>query len=157
MSVLSWYFLMPKIATHPRFSSELDNLFPMLSWWVLHFLTISSSLGPAGVLRAVQTSVSISCLGSVACGRRGFLPVLLSPLWQPLQPFSCILLAVGLFASPSDSSSQGRDVPWQDPTTMEDLCTGCLTESAWLYPASNTSFWGVVLQLIQKVKVGFGF
>lgn len=42
---LSWHFLvMPKIVSHPRFSSELDNLFPMLGSQVLHYLTISSSL-----------------------------------------------------------------------------------------------------------------
>lgn len=68
---------MPKIVSHPSFSSELENLFPMLSLQVLHFLTISSSLGSKtqfSVHGAVQTSVSISCFDSMVCGRRGFSP-----------------------------------------------------------------------------------
>lgn len=137
MSVLSWHFLvMPKIVSHPHFSSELGNLFPMLSLQVLSFLTISSSLGSEiqfSVHSAVQTSVSISCLDSTAHGRRGFSPcAALTPVTTSLAFILHSLgafLSVELFASPSYSSSQDRDLPWQDPTTVEDLFPGYLTQS----------------------------
>lgn len=79
MSVLSWHFLvMPKIVSHPGFSPELDNIFPMLNPWVLHLLTISSSLGcktQFSVHSAGQTWFSILCLDPMAYGRGGFPPL----------------------------------------------------------------------------------
>lgn len=132
---LFWHFLvMPKTVSHPSFSSELDNLFPMLSLQVLHFLTISSSLGSKSqfsIHSAGQTLVSISCLDSV---EEGIFSLCCSHPYDSLTSFypaSCgdqdpqdAPLPVELFGSPSYPSSQDRDFPWQDPTTVEDLFTG---------------------------------
>lgn len=145
MSVLSWHFLvMPKIVSHPSFSSELDNVFPMLSLQVLHFLTISSSLGSEtrfSVHGAVQTSVSISCLGSMACGRRGFspcaalTPVTASPAFI-LCSLGCGAACISLILLlPRQGYSLAR----------ANHHGGSLhrvfdTESTWLFTASNILF-----------------
>lgn len=94
MSVLSWHFLvMPKIVSHPGFSAEPDDLFPMLSSWVLHFLTISRVLWDVrhGSVFTVQVKQGFPypALTPWHMGGEDFLPVLLSPFWQP-QLLSCI-------------------------------------------------------------------
>lgn len=129
---LSWHFLvMPKIVSHPSFSSELNNLFPVLILELLHFLTTSSSLGSKArfsVHSAAPNLVSTSCLDSVACGRRGFSPCAALPLMTPSPAFILHPAAWGAVCI-----SQDRDFPWQDPGTVQDLFTGYLTESTWLF------------------------
>lgn len=104
-SVLFRHFLvMPKIVSHSSFPFELDNLFPMLSLWVLHFLTFSSSLGCEtwfSVHSAGQTLFSTSCLDSVACGRRGFSPCVVLTLMTAspafiLHPVGCGAVCISL-------------------------------------------------------------
>lgn len=148
---LSWHFLvMPKIVSHPSFSSELNNLFPMLSSEVLHFLTISSSLGSKtrfNVHSAGQTLVSTSCLDSVVCRRRGFSPcaaltlITTSPALI-LHPVACGAVCI----------SQDRDFPWQDPTTVEDLFTGYLTESTWLLMSQILYFEVLVCSWFKRFR-----
>lgn len=129
---LSWHFLvMPKTVSHASFSSELNNLFPMLSLEVLHFLTISSSLRSKTLFSfhsAGQNLVSTSCLDCVACKSRRFSPCAALTLMKTSPAFIVHPVACGAVCI-----SQDRDFPWQDPTTVEALFTGYLTESTWLF------------------------
>lgn len=146
---------MPKIISHPSFSSELDHLFPKLSLRVLHFPAVSSSLGCEtrfSVCSAGQTWVSVSCLDSVACGRRGFSPcaaltlVTASPAFI-LHPVGCGAVCVSLILP-----SQDRDFPWQDPTTTEDLFTGYLTESTWFFTPQTLYFEVLVCSWFKRFR-----
>lgn len=154
---------MHKIVSHPYFSSELDNLFPTLSLLVLHFLIISSSLGCKtwfsvhSVVQTINSTHILSWLHGI-WEERIFSPLCCSHPCNSLAsfhhasswPWSCLHLPHN--SAPKAESSLPRS------TTLEGSLHGIFdANSTWLFTASNTSFWSVGLQLVQKVQVGFGF
>lgn len=166
MSVLSWHFLvMPKIVSHPRFSSELWQSFPNAQ---LASLALPNNQQFFRIWDTVQCSRCSSNISfhilpwlhgpweegifSLCCSHpcdnlTGFYPAF---SWSiPGCGAVCISITLLLprqgFAL-ARSNHRGGSVP-----RVLD------TESTWLFTASSALFWGVGLQLVQKVQVGFGF
>lgn len=157
---------MPKIISHPRFSSEFNNIFPMPSLQVLQFPMpslqfLQQFFGIQGTVQCSQCSSNISFHilpwidgvweeGISPCAA---LALVTSSSALTLHPLGCGAVCIPLILLlPRQGFSMARS----------NHCGGSLhrifdTECTWLFTASDTLFWGVGLQLVQKVQVGFGF